>query len=453
LRWNLSGALWTAAAALLLYAAISVAAGETPLVDDRFIIRCVQLTVIAAMVGYLTAYYTRVQREVLGLAAWPHRMPRDARDVVAEVLERATDILVAPRVLLIWEEPDEGYLNVAWRADGHVEWTHEPPGAYAPIVAEALERESFQALDVADPGARIRLWSQGRFRERQGASIHPALRDRFAMRAVQSCRLDGDIVHGRLFWLHGRAMRLDDLVIGELIALLAAARLDAVYFLARSRDSAGLRERLRVARDLHDSMLQRLAASGLQLAVARRLLGRDPDGTGKRLEDIQNQFERVEIDMRSFIRRLRPFPAEGAMRPAERLEDRCEALQRRVETQWGLPVDMRLSIVDRKIPDDLTEQVFLIVQEAVLNAARHAQASSIRVNIHAVDENLHIEIVDDGRGFPFSGSYDLAALNAMGRGPLTLRERVAELGGGLQLDSSQTGVRVVVTLPLAPVVA
>ena len=101
------------------------------------------------------------------------------------------------------------------------------------------------------------------------------------------------------------------------------------------------------------------------------------------------------------------------------------------------------------MPDELTEQVFLIVQEAVLNAARHAQASSIRVSMHAVDENLHIEILDDGKGFPFSGSYDLATLNAMGRGPLTLKERVAELRGHLQLDSGHTGVRVAVTLPLA----
>ena len=342
-------------------------------------------------------------------------MPHDPRDVVAEVLERATEILTAPRVLLIWEEPDEGYVNVAWRAEGQVEWVREPPGTYFPIVAEALERESFQALDVADPGAPIRLWSRGRFRERRGASVNEALRDRFAMRAVQSCRLDGDIVHGRLFWLHQHRMRLDNLVIGELIALLAAARLDAVYFLARSRDSAGIRERLRVARDLHDSILQTLAGTGLQLAVARRLVDRDPEGTGKRLEGIQEQFERVEIDMRSFIRRLRPFPAEASMRPAERLEERCEALQRRVETQWALLVDMRLSISDRQMPDELIEQVFLIVQEAVLNAARHAHASSISVSIHTLDEELHIEIVDDGKGFPFSGSYDLCGPERHGK--------------------------------------
>lgn len=453
LRWSLRGALWTTAAALSAYATVSVAAGADPLVDDRFIIHCVQLTVVAAMVGYLTTYHARIQREVLDLAAWPRRMPRDVGDVVAEVLERATDILAAPRVLLIWEEPEEGYVNIAWRDQGRVEWAREPPGTYFPIVVEALERENFQALDAADPRGRIRLWSRGRLREKRGDSVNEALRVRFGMRAVQSCRLDGDLVHGRLFWLHQRVMRIDDLVMGELVALLAAARLDAVYFLARLRDSAGLRERVRVARDLHDSLLQALAGVGLQLAGARRLVGRDPDAAGQRLENIQEQFERIEVDMRSFIRRLRPLPAEASLRPAERLEERCEALQRRVEVQWAVIVDMQLSISDREMQEELTEQVFLIVQEAVLNAARHAGASSIRVSVRALDEELRVEISDDGKGFPFSGSYDLAALNAMGRGPLTLKERVAELRGDLQLDSNKTGARVVVTLPLAQVMS
>ena len=132
-----------------------MAAGENPLIDDRFIIRCVQLTVIAAMVGYLTAYYARVQREVLGIAAWPHRMPHDARDVVAEILERATDILTAPRVVLIWEEPDEGYVNVAWRAEGHVEWVYEPPGTYFPDRGGGARAREFSGMDVADPEAPI----------------------------------------------------------------------------------------------------------------------------------------------------------------------------------------------------------------------------------------------------------------------------------------------------------
>jgi len=213
-----------------------------------------------------------------------------------------------------------------------------------------------------------------------------------------------------------------------------------------------VRERMRVARDLHDRILQSLAGLGLQLVVARRLMDRDSLAAVQKLDDIQQQFERVEIDMRNFIRRLRPMPTEPSQ-GMERLEERCETLQRRVEMQWPVLVEMDLSIAERPMPHELADQVFLIVQEGVLNAARHADASSIRVSLQVRDEELQVEISDDGKGFPFSGSYDLAALNAMRAGPLTLKERVAELRGNLRLESSQAGTRVVVTLPLAAAVS
>ena len=57
----------------------------------------------------------------------------------------------------------------------------------------------------------------------------------------------------------------------------------------------------------------------------------------------------------------------------------------------------------------------------------------------------------DGRGFPFRGSYDLEALNRMNAGPLTLKERVAELGGEMIVVSSETGAEILMTLPLARV--
>jgi signal transduction histidine kinase len=450
LRWSLPGALWTTAAALSVYAGITMSSGLEVVLDDRFIVRCIQLSVLAAMVGYLTAYFARIQREVLGMAAWPRRMPRDANDVIEEVLERATDILAAPRVLLVWEEPEEEYLNLAWREEGRVRWARAAADAYLPIVAEGLDRENFQAADASDPNGRVRLWSRGRFRERRGAAVNDVLRARFEMRAVQSCRLDGDIVHGRVFWFNQRAMRLDDLVMGELVAMLAAARLDAAYFLSRLQESAGLRARVRVARDLHDSILQTLAGLGLQLAVARRLISADRDAAIARLDEMQRQFERVEIEMRSFIRRLRPVPADVRIDHAERFEDRCVDLQRRVEAQWAVIVELEVKLPDTTLPTELADQVFLLVQEAVLNAARHADAATIHVSVQAAKGDLRVEVSDDGKGFPFSGSYELADLNAAGTGPLTLRERVTELHGRLQLDSSDTGARVKITVPVTP---
>ena len=324
---------------------------------------------------------------------------RDINNVATEVLERASDILPAPQVLLIWEEPEESHVNVVWRAGGQAESVRESPGTYSPIVKNRLERENFQGLDVTNPQGAIRLWSRGRFREKRGAPVDGSLRTRFGMSAIQSCMLDGDIVRGRLFWLSQDKMRIEDLVIGELVTRLATARMDTVYFLTRLEDSAGLDERVRLARDLHHVILQTLAGTGLQLAVARRLFEHDPAQTAQRMGDIQLQFERVEVDMRSFIRQLLPSPVEASRRPTDTLEGRLEDLQRHVETQRAIVVEMQLSIADQQLLDKLTEQLFLIVQEAVLNAARHAGASTIRVSIQARNDGLRVAIADDGDGF------------------------------------------------------
>jgi two-component system sensor histidine kinase DegS len=94
--------------------------------------------------------------------------------------------------------------------------------------------------------------------------------------------------------------------------------------------------------------------------------------------------------------------------------------------------------------------VYRIVQEGVLNAARHADPSLVSVDVSADPATLHLRISDDGRGFPFHGTFDLQELDAMNLGPLTLRERVAELRGRLRLQSSETGTDLLIELPLAP---
>jgi signal transduction histidine kinase len=248
-------------------------------------------------------------------------------------------------------------------------------------------------------------------------------------------------------------MRLDDLVVGELVARLSASRLDGAHLVAHFRESAALDERVRVARDLHDSLLQSLAGTGLQLAVARRLLDREPETARRGLEDVQTQLEQSEMEMRSLIGRLRPLPRETPVPSAENLGQRLDAFRRRVETQWHVKVPLQLSSLAESLGDDLSGEVYLIVQEAVLNAARHAGASTIRATLESDGDRISIQVADDGKGFPFVGSYDLATLNALGSGPLTLKERVAELGGELRIHSSPSGADVRITVPFEPAVS
>ena len=157
--------------------------------------------------------------------------------------------------------------------------------------------------------------------------------------------------------------------------------------------------------------------------------------------------------MRAFIRRLRPFSQKPADSPVAALNERLEDLRQRVERQWEVTVRMRMLETTDSWPEPLIEGIYRIVQEGVLNAARHADPSSIAVVLSATAGGLRLTISDDGRGFPFRGTFDLAALNAMNEGPLTLKERVAEMRGALEIRSSETGTELSIALPLTPAAA
>ncbi len=88
------------------------------------------------------------------------------------------------------------------------------------------------------------------------------------------------------------------------------------------------------------------------------------------------------------------------------------------------------------------------VREALVNAARHGRASAVRLELSAQDHHMRIRVTDNGRGFPFRGQYDHAALTRLKLGPVCLKERVESLGGSLAIASTDAGARVDVILPL-----
>ena len=454
LRWDVRGAVWTAIASIVLYAATGLYASQVlhlrPFATNAFVVRSVYLAVTAALVAYLGAYYHRFQREIGRIINWPRRVPRQARELAGQMVAECAEVLEAPRVLIVWEAPDEGELELAWGSGGSAEWAQEPEGAYGAFVLTGLERGTFQAADAGNGRGAVVHWTDGAFRRRVCAPINPALQARFAIRGVQSWSLDGELVRGRIFALDKRSMRLDDLILGDVVARIMASRLDGFYLLRRLRVAAALDERLRVAHDIHDSLLQTTAGTALQLLAARRLLDRDPDEARRRLEEVQHQLEHGESEIRSFIQGLRPAASRPTPPPRAGLAERLEELRRRVERQWGIAVKMAQAPATDAWDQALLEGVYRIVQEAVLNAARHADPSLISVDVAAGPGEVGLRIRDDGCGFPFHGEFDLQALSAMNQGPLTLRERVAALRGNLQLRTGEAGTELSITLPLAP---
>lgn len=455
LRWQWRGTLLTAAAAIPAYLAMGIYTRESlhgsAFGLNDFIVRSAYLVVVAALLGYLGTYQERLNTERSRLAAWPRRDAGEKLVVVRELLDHAATILQTPRMLMIWEEPEEPRALVACRSDGKFDLSDEPLGAFGPMVVESLAGRSFFSTDAGSDSAGLIIASSGERIEWKGAPLDPRLQARFGIGPVLSWSLHGQAIEGRLFALDKPEMTWDDLVLGEIVADLAVARMDHLALRERLREAAAAEERIRLSRDLHDGLLQSLTGVALQLQVSRRLLERDPNAARELLAEIQATIAGEQHDLRSFVNRLKPAPppesAGWDLRP--RLEEVCN----RIERQWGLRVKLSNQGLTDELPPFVSEDVFRIVHEALVNAARHAQASSLGVDVSRSPGAVFITVTDDGHGFSFHGTHDLATLQKFKAGPITLKERISALGGDLVISSSKSGSRLSISLPLPPTVA
>jgi len=450
LRWQWRGTLWTAVAAIPAFLAMGLYAsqilGDPAFELNRFIVRTAYLVIVAVLLGYLGTDQERLTIERSRLAAWPRRGAGEALAVVRELLDHAAGILQAPRMLMIWGEREEPWTRVACRSDDKFDLSDEPLGTFGPMVVEPLAGKSFLCADAGSDVAQVVVASRGDKMEWKGPPLDTRLQARFGIGPVLSWRLHGEAIEGRLFALDKPGMTWDDLVLGQIVARLAVARMDHLALRERLREAAAAEERIRLSRDLHDGLLQALTGIALQLQVSRRLLDRDPSEARERLAEIQESIASEQRDLRSFVNRLKPAPLhESAGWDLRlRLVDVCN----RIERQWGLRVKLSSQGLTDELPPNVSDDVFRIVHEALVNAARHAGASSLEVDVSRSAGAVFITVTDDGRGFSFHGTHDLATLQKFKAGPITLKERISALGGDLVISSSKSGSSLSISLPL-----
>jgi signal transduction histidine kinase len=451
LRWLWRGTLWTAVAILPAYIGLALVSVEVvggPTVEPaRIIIHSLYLAGMATMLGCLGAYEERVRQEISLLAAGPGTLPREAPALVRDLLQYAGGLLGAPRVLMAWEEPEEPWFHLASWSQGELRWNRQPLGTYEPLVAEPLNGTDFLCPDArAAVPVCLHMSSSGLVRK-EVPPLHPELQARFAIGPVLSLRLQGQVVKGRLFCLDKSGRTADDLALGEIVARQVAARMDHFYLMQRLQQAAATEERIRLAHQLHDSVLQSLTGAALQLQTIGPLLEADRQAAHERLALIQRLLAEEQRDLRFFIQELKPAPL-GLPGPDSGLAARLHELGERIERHWGLRVDLRVERSEVRLSEGLLREIYLIVHEALVNAARHAQALTARVRVGVHQDQVRITVADDGRGFRFRGRYDHAALNDLKLGPVTLKERIGALRGGLIIESDESGARLEITLPL-----
>jgi signal transduction histidine kinase len=205
----------------------------------------------------------------------------------------------------------------------------------------------------------------------------------------------------------------------------------------RDADRRVAAERLRIARDLHDTLAHSLVAINVRSSVALDL--RESEDPGAALQDIKEVSRTALRDLRATLSLLREEGDAAPTAPAFDLAA-LPALVEQARTA-GLRADLEVRVNGTVVPSAIGAAAYRIVQEALTNVLRHANASHASIQVRATDATLDIEVTDDGQ--------TAAGVATAGLGLQGMSERSAALGGHLDVGPLENkGWRVHAVLPL-----
>jgi len=195
-------------------------------------------------------------------------------------------------------------------------------------------------------------------------------------------------------------------------------------------------ERQRIARELHDDLSQKIALLNIEIDQVAACI--ETDGLRSRVEEISARAGEIASDMHNLSHELHP-PKLQMLGLVVAVESLC----RDVSQQAGVPIVFSPGVLPPAIDPSLSLCLYRITQEALHNVTRHSRARDAHVSLMHVDDSVALQISDSGVGFDPQRRFE-------GLGLLSMRERVAFLGGVLVIDASPGGgTRITVHVPLA----
>jgi PAS domain S-box-containing protein len=247
----------------------------------------------------------------------------------------------------------------------------------------------------------------------------------------------GDAVLGLIVVGNSRSdhWQSDEAELAQALAHQASLAVQLTRLAQRSRQSAVLEERNRMAREIHDTLAQSFTGIVIHQEAVKRIL---PDGADAARQHITRTLELARTGLteaRRSVGRLRcDVPESG---PASGDDDLPAALSRLMEQMTaGTPVrgDVVLDGENRPLAQPLHDQLLRIGQEALTNALRHGEPSHVRVELTFQAKSVRLRVWDDGRGFD-----PRAVDTAGGFGLIGMRERAQQIAGTLMVTSQPHG--------------
>lgn len=380
------------------------------------------------------------------VSGWPVFVDVSIAGAASKLLSHAASVVQCERALAIWEAEDEPWVYLAMSGTGEDGVVKHPPAKLATAVPAELEHVTFVSTDPIGAQMHVAVSRGGKLTEWRGQPLATEIASRLHGRGVASAPFEVERLSGRMFFSGLGSAALDLAPLVDVVAHEVGNSLERLHLHDRLQQVAVREERIRVARDLHDGVLQSLTGIRLRLQG----LADNPDAplaARDSLLAVERALAIEQRELRLFIEDLKPMarPAGTAGAVARALGE----LRDRLALEWHTPIVLRVNPEGLSISAASDQALRLMVREAIVNALKHAQPSRVSVDVAATaGGRLHIVVANDGRGFPFRGRMEHDQLVAANAGPVSLRERLVSVGGSLAIESTTAGSRVEMTLPL-----
>jgi signal transduction histidine kinase len=416
LRWNWRGVALTAAFPFCLVLG-SMATdwfriGKFEYLTDS-VVREAYLIVVGSLLAYASAHRERERQRLVQIAQWPASREVSGKEPIFESLRRAAQVLDADAAFAVWHDETKALKSLVWQTSGY----------------EYLQ-ECSQQLLLASFGEQAGLEKEVRTAESAANKLNfdPD-------RSIVVAPLNSLTVAGRLVAFIPRRAGHGDEVVATIVATQVSVEIDRQIHLEHAKERAAFEEREHLVRDLHDGLLQNLAAFRLNLE------GVPAKDGGQVVKQVIELLRREQEKIRKIVDALRLRETDsidlGALRP----------VIAEIASNWGCAVKLDLTAADRVSRRKFNE-FYLLIAEAVANAVRHGNASELKVVVSPNDGEIHIQIDDNGRGFPIASTSSESVEIPAALKPKSLQDRALASGGTLRVRSSKRGASLDFEFPI-----
>lgn len=426
LRWNWRVTLAASVTLALLYVAVGVAIRQGDLwnLPATFLRRSSYMVVVSMIITWFA-----VQRSLPRVSKFALPPAARATSPYEGALLYALEVTGATGAALAWENAEEPGCTLQRGGTLLGRTRHLSPGEldlFVDMSPALFDRERQRVLKLGPHDTMLV--------EKGGPG--PALAAFLGLPAGLSLPIEGTTGAGQLVLVGIPGLCRDHLALAQSLAREIAHGLDEEEISSLARETAAVRLRGNIARDLHDSVAQSLAGAGYRLAALRQqaIAGKDllPE-----IDSISESLHAEQAHIREIIARLR----SDAVNPGARnLGTEIDRLTNALSRHWQVEVQYEDAAETLVIPSWLVFEIQQLVREGIANAVRHGTAKTVSVRTERIAGGLSLAIEDDGKGIGGSGD---------ARMPRSIAERVEALAGKMEVSTSRNGgTRISISLPV-----